>query len=221
MDVYKTEEEQLESIKNWFKKNGNGIVVGIVFIVVFFGGRSFWTSHMQDDHEQVYVHFETVSELRDTALTDKESDEAFKAYVNGIDGLKTAKPEHALTHLAVLKVAADFVEKAFWDDAESELRWLQEQKIEPALDSLVVFRLAQVLFQKEQFDAALALIADITMQNDDYLPRLKELEGDVYIQKEQPVKALKSYQEAAVANTEKGLTSVALQWKIDDLAGVN
>jgi hypothetical protein len=34
------------------------------------------------------------------------------------------------------------------------------------------------------------------------------------------MKALKSYQAAATANTDKGLTSAALQWKIDDLAGV-
>lgn len=219
MDVYKTEEEQLESIKKWFKINGIGIAVVIIAVVGFFGGRAYWQGYQQTHNETAYEAFENVNQLRDAALSDNAELTAFKLYVSGVDDLKAQKPKHALTGLAVLKVAADFADKGEWDAAETELRWLTDQKVAPALQSLVAYRLAQVLFQKEQYDQALTIITNAIDQDDDYLPRLQELQGDIYIEQDQPNKALKAYKDAATSNSEKGLTSPALQWKIDDLAG--
>ena len=219
MDVYKTEEEQLDSIKKWLKENSASIAVVVMAIVGFFGGRAYWQSYQNTHNETTYEAFASVSELRDTALTDSANDTAFQVYVTSVDDLKVQKPDHALTDLAVLKVAADFAEKGLWDDAESELRWLKEQQTEPALEALVVYRLAQVLFQKEQYDQALVLIANAIEQDDDYLPRLKELQGDIYIEQGQLSKALQTYKDASTAHSDTGLTSPALQWKIDDLTG--
>ena len=40
MDVYKTEEEQVEAIKKWWNENGKSIIVGIVVgITAIFGWR--------------------------------------------------------------------------------------------------------------------------------------------------------------------------------------
>tara|TARA_B100000676_G_C18090359_1_gene859100 strand:- start:4501 stop:5214 length:714 start_codon:yes stop_codon:yes gene_type:complete len=220
VEVYKTEEEQLDSIKSWIKSNGIVIIIAIVGIIGVFGGRAYWQSYTHGNYESTYIQFEQVRALRDAALAGKAGDEAFNAYVAGIDDLKQANPDHALTDLAVLKLAADFADKKRWDEAENELRWLESQQVEPALESLVLLRLSQVLFQKNQYDEALTVISKATSQDDDYLPRLKELEGDIYVQQKQLPKAKASYEAAANANIEKGLSSPALQWKIDDLTGV-
>ena len=42
MDVYKTEEEQVEAIKKWWNENGKSIIVGIVVgITAIFGWRGY------------------------------------------------------------------------------------------------------------------------------------------------------------------------------------
>lgn len=220
MDVYKTEEEQLETVKKWFKDNSSSILLVIVILAGFFGGRSYWQNYQQGHHEKAYVAFEAVSQLRDAALAEGADEDAFSTYVAGVDELKVDKPDHALTDLAVLKVAADFADNQQWDEAENELRWLRDQEAEPALQALVSYRLAQVLFQKEQYDDSIAIITEATAQGDDYLPRLQELLGDIYMEQEKLSQALKAYKAAAVSNSEKAVTSPALQWKIDDLAGV-
>ena len=46
MDVYKTEEEQVEAIKKWWQENGKSIIAGVVIgITAIFGWRAY-DSHM-------------------------------------------------------------------------------------------------------------------------------------------------------------------------------
>jgi len=221
VDVYKTEEEQFDTIKKWIKDNGTGVAIVIFVVAAFFGGRSYWQSHNQANFETTYVEFEQASTLRDGALVEGADEKAFKAYINAVDQLKNDQSKHALTDLAVLKMAADFADKGRWDDAEAELRWLQQNEVVPALQSLVALRLGQVLFQKNQLKEALSVLNSASAGDDDYLPRIKELEGDILLEMKSQPKALKAYRAAAKSNSEKGLSSPALQWKIDDLAGVN
>ncbi len=42
MDVYKTEEEQVEAIKKWWQENGKSIIAGVVIgITAIFGWRAY------------------------------------------------------------------------------------------------------------------------------------------------------------------------------------
>ena len=42
MDVYKTEEEQVEAIKKWWSENGKSIIAGIIIgIAAIFGWRGY------------------------------------------------------------------------------------------------------------------------------------------------------------------------------------
>ena len=46
MDVYKTEEEQVEAIKKWWQENGMSIIAGVVIgITAIFGWRAY-DNHM-------------------------------------------------------------------------------------------------------------------------------------------------------------------------------
>ena len=42
MDVYNTEEEQVEAIKKWWNENGKSIITGIIIgVIAIFGWRSY------------------------------------------------------------------------------------------------------------------------------------------------------------------------------------
>ena len=42
MDVYNTEEEQVEAIKKWWNENGKSIIAGIIIgVIAIFGWRSY------------------------------------------------------------------------------------------------------------------------------------------------------------------------------------
>ena len=42
MDIHRTEEEQVEAIKTWWKANGTSVIVGVVLGVAVIFGVRYW-----------------------------------------------------------------------------------------------------------------------------------------------------------------------------------
>ena len=127
--------------------------------------------------------------------------------------------DHALTELAILSAASVLVEDEAYDIAEAELQWALSHEPRAEIADLVRLRLGQVLFQKNQLDKALEIITLSIGRERGYQDSLLELQGDIYLMQDKPKKALSSY-EAALSANDVISSHQALQWKIDDLAGV-
>ena len=55
MDVYNTEEEQVQAIKKWWKENSLSIIAGIVIGASILGGYSYWNKNKQMQAQQASV----------------------------------------------------------------------------------------------------------------------------------------------------------------------
>ena len=51
MEVYTTEEQQVEVIKNWWKENGTSVIAGTVIGLVGLFGWRYYTEHQQTTQE--------------------------------------------------------------------------------------------------------------------------------------------------------------------------
>ena len=60
MDIYTTEEEQVEAIKKWWKENAKSVIGGVIIgLAVIYGGKT-WLAQQNVHVEQVSVTFEAM-----------------------------------------------------------------------------------------------------------------------------------------------------------------
>ena len=66
MEVYKTEDEQIEAIKKWWQENGKAIVFGVVIgLSAIFGWRSWQTHIIQQTEAASGLYQQLVSAVRE------------------------------------------------------------------------------------------------------------------------------------------------------------
>ena len=55
MDVYTTEEQQIEAIKKWWQTNGNSVLIGIALAIAAVLGYQTWNQNKQANSEAAAV----------------------------------------------------------------------------------------------------------------------------------------------------------------------
>ncbi len=195
MDVYRTEEEQVEAIKKWWKQNGNNLIMAVGVAILIIVGWQMWQDQKRAKGEAAAtLYMELIEATKATASNDEET-EANKATFNHL--LKQIKSDYADSRYAVLAsliAAKQLVSSNDADAAEAELRWALEQQPSRELELLIKLRLAKVLMVKGDYQAALALIES---QDAGALSSLyEELKGDLYLQLGDKNKARAAYKKA-------------------------
>jgi predicted negative regulator of RcsB-dependent stress response len=168
VDVYKTDEEQAESIKRWFRENGISLVTGVMLgLAVLFGFKS-WTEYGQRSAEaasNVFVQF-SMAATQDTETAVKVYDELIKSYSDS---------EYAV--LASLQMGKLRLEKNDVTAAEAHLQWALEHAKVDGLKHTARLRLARLKLSEGDADAADKLIAGIN--DPSYTALYEELRGDI------------------------------------------
>ena len=113
MEVYNTEEEQVQAIKKWWKDNATSLIAGIVIGVLVLGGYRYWTESKQNQAQQASVIY---SEILSSATNRVENGEILKTDYSGT-------PYAAL---AALLLAKDNVIANEIDKAVVQLKWVVE-----------------------------------------------------------------------------------------------
>lgn len=206
MDVYRTEEEQVEAIKAWWRENGRSAVFGVVLgLAAIFGWRG-WQAYEIGRAETASTLYEEML----GAMRDGKSGEAGKA------GEKLAN-EYAGTAYAVfarLTLAGLAVEAKDLAAAADHLRKALEHNEDPALEVEISLRLARVLAARSEFDAALALIA-APGKTEGYGAAIDELRGDIEAARGNPDAAREAYGKARSGTT--GAADELLDLKLESL----
>ena len=203
MELYDTEEQQVEAIKEWWKENGKAVILGgVIGLGALFGWRYYQDSVIaaKDAASQSYS-------VAIEALTEKGT-EASATVQSFIDGNKDT--EYAA--LAALQLAKAQIDAGDIDAALTQLEWAKANSSDETLAPLVTFRIARVLAEKGELDKALSELASI--KADSWTGRVAELKGDLLLRKGDKDGAYTAYTEAQQAKD----ASQALQMKLDDLA---
>lgn len=205
MEVYQTEEQQVEAIKSYWEENGNMIVAGIVLGFAGFIGFNLYKDSKLDDELAISDSYQTLIE---NSVKDKAAfNENAEKFISENSGTSYV----SLTAFALAKEAAV---KKDWPGAQNQLMAALKSAPSDGIKGIASLRLARVQIQQEQFDQALETLAKPLPES--FTAAIEEIKGDIYLLQGKKELARNAYQVAIAAN---GLASSPnLQMKLDDLA---
>ncbi|MFA0470005.1 YfgM family protein [Vibrio sp. 10N.222.51.E8] len=203
MELYDSEEQQVEAIKDWWKENGKAVIFGAVIGLGGLFGWRYYQDSVVEAREAASESYTSVISALDVKGVDAQSDiQAF------IDANKDA--EYSV--LAAMQLAKVQVQAGDLAAALEQLEWAKSATKDAALAPLLTYRVARIKAEQGEFDAALTDLAAMT--DESWKGRVAELRGDISLRKGDRDAAYSAYTEAQQAVD----ASQTLQIKLDDLA---
>ena len=144
MEVYSTEEEQVQAIQKWWKDNGVSIIVGVIIGIAVIAGYRYWTQHQKSQSQ-------LASEMYSQVLLGAKSDK-----VTLTDSLMKNYSGTPYASLAALLLAKDNVIANEPGKAISLLQWVKDNTKDDAIKHLAQTRLARIYLSQNKIDKAIA-----------------------------------------------------------------
>ena len=207
MDIYRTEEEQLEAVKGWWRENGKSIVAGVVLgLGAIFGWRG-WQNHTALQAEAASTLYQ---QMINASRSGEQAD--IKRYAERIMADHAGSAYGLFAGLMLARLAAEGGDLA---GAETRLRGVLEDNNEAGIEHIARLRLARVLIARDRLAEALGLLS--VSDRASFAARYEELKGDIFVRQGKKQEARAAY-EAALAEVDMGdgLQPV-LELKLDEL----
>ena len=183
MSEFRTDEEWVAWLRNWWSRNGLALVAGIAIAV---GGVIGWRWYQEYRTEQAEgASREYSAYLTARALGDASEDAA---------NLGQAREGTAYHVFALLHEASDAVGSDDWERAAALLMASLDYAEDDVLRALVAVRLARVQRQLGELDEALATLGRVVLPG--FAAQVAELTGDILLQKGDSEGARRAYQSA-------------------------
>lgn len=205
MEIYQTEEQQVDAIKGYWQKHGNSIIAGIVIGLGGFIGFNYYQDTQLAKELAVSDAYQTLVESAES------TPDGFIASGEKFIAENKDSSYATLTALTLAKKASADKE---WAKVEGFLTTAIETSKDEGIKAIATIRLARVQIQLEKIDAALTTLNAPLPKS--FKSSIEEIKGDAYLLQGKADLARTSYQEA-IAATE-GTASPTLQMKLDDLA---
>lgn len=196
MNEYRTDEEQVEVLKNWWKENGSSILISIaVAVAVVFSWRT-WQDSQQASLDNASFAYQEL--LDAVAAAETNPDDIKIATVDFIaENLKENYSGSGYSHFAAFLKARQAVNDSDFAAAEEELRWVLSNKPSDEMRLVTELRLAKVLYAQDKADEAMALLD--REDTGAFAHAFLELKGDILVNKEDYQGAVDAYQSAEIA----------------------
>ncbi|VAX06310.1 hypothetical protein MNBD_GAMMA25-1798 [hydrothermal vent metagenome] len=207
MSLDQTEEEQVEALKAWFKKNGSALVFGLAIGLAAIGGYRFWIDYQIGQSQKASLVY---SSLQNHLITN----DSVKVFAAG-EQLVKQFPGTPFAALAALGMARMSVESDSLDAAVVHLRWVIDNAKQDGMKHIARLRLVRVLAAEKKFDEGLAL-TNIAGQGS-YTSLYSEIRGDILLLQNQSEQARSAYQQALDTIAENDQRRILLEMKLNDL----
>jgi predicted negative regulator of RcsB-dependent stress response len=186
MNVYLTEEEQVEQIKLWLKKYGFSIVLGVLVGFAIMYGWHYWQKSQAATNEQA-------SQLYNQVLIKSYENNAPEATSVG-NTLIESYPKTAYATMTSLLLADQAVKENKYDIAQQHLTWVIEHSSIKSLREIAKIRVARIQVEQNNLDKALALLDDVDDKTFNGL--VDEVRGDIYLKMGKAKEAKAAYKKA-------------------------
>jgi predicted negative regulator of RcsB-dependent stress response len=208
MEIYSTEEQQVEAIKTFWKENGTQIIAGATIGLVGFGGWNWYQDKTIAEQEAASAQFQVFVEQAEQEGTDAEQLNA------SLSQFISQYGESGYSVFVNLIAAKKAIDEGQFETAMTRLQDGLASAEQDGLKDLLRTRIARVAIELGQFDNALAQLNAIASES--YQARAEELKGDVYLAQGDQEQARSHYQQAA----DKGAltNNPVLEMKLNDLA---
>jgi predicted negative regulator of RcsB-dependent stress response len=206
IEGYETEEQQVDAIKQWWKDNGNTLMIGAVVGLAGLWGWRFYNDSVVEGQEKA-------SQAYSDMLVQFESQGA-AADLDNVQAFITENGDSNYAVLASLLLAKEAVVQKDFALAKTQLVQLQGQNKYAPLNALINLRLARVEVELGQLTDALSTLALITEAG--FMAKAEQIKGTVYLQQGDVNNARIAFQSAIDAS--KGRVDPILQLQFDDIA---
>lgn len=203
----RTDDEQVEALKKWWKENGTAIIVGIIIGVSAIVGFWKWNQHVETQSLAASQQYDNFSQ----AVIDNKPEEI----ENYFTILKTEYVGTSYAALAALLYASYEYDKKNVEKSLEYLRWAQQNPGHDALQHVAQVRLAKLLVVQDKLDEAFSLIGKIKEPAFDV--QYAEIKGDIYTKRGEQALARTSYLLALASSELNGKQREFVQMKLDDL----
>lgn len=209
MDVYQTEEQQVEALKRWWDKNARSTIVALIAgLGIILGGRA-WVDYGHSQSATAAMMAQTML----AAMQDGKNDAALEQ-AGRILGQYEETPYATIAALTTAKIKV-----AQGDDAAAriQLQWVLDHGKPTEMVSIARLRLARVMLNGGEGQQALGVLDKEPAAG--FLAAQKELEGDIYRSLDQVDTARAAYRAAVAALTPQARNRAALEMKLDSVGG--
>ena len=193
MNEYRTDEEQVEVLKKWWKENGSSTLISIaVALAVVFGWRTWQDSQQANIDNASFAYQELLEAI---AAVEADPDDIKIATVDFMaQELKDNYSGSGYSLFAALLKARQAVKDDDFVSAEEELNWVLSNNPSHEMILVTELRLAKVLHQQSKTDEALALLA--RTDTGAFTHAFLELKGDILVNEEDYQGAVDAYTSA-------------------------
>ena len=207
IEGYETEEQQVDAIKQWWKDNGNTLIIGAVVGLAGLWGWRFYNESVVSGQE-----------IASQAYTDMLIQHEAQGSEAGVDGVISSfiaeNSDNSYGVLASLLLAKEAVQRQDFELAKNQLVQLQTQNSYAPLNAVINLRLARVEAELALYPEALTTLALISEKS--FLAQAYQVKGGIFLKQGDTAQARSAFQDAI--NASQGRVDPLLQLQFDDLA---
>ncbi|CAG9000746.1 MAG: hypothetical protein CENE_02753 [Candidatus Celerinatantimonas neptuna] len=205
MEIYSTEEQQMQVIQNILHRYWGVIVALVIVVLIAIGGWYFYQSRLSSKTLEASAAYQkTLVQYAKDGHTKPEVLEQFA---------KTYQGDGSYPQFAQLLYVQKLVQQKNYQKAEGILKETVKVADEP-VKSFAQIRLARIQAQLKQYDNALSTLGQVNEKV--FKGVVASLQGDIWVDKGNFDKARNAYRQALADGDGSDPT---LQQKIDNLAG--
>jgi len=207
VELYNSEQEQVDALKAWWDKNGRSVIVAIVIVLLGVFG---WKSWQQNQNAQAESASAALQKMMDAVASNPEAAmEAGRAIVGNYAGTIYS----AMASMAMARIS---VEKGELDVAAAHLRAALNEAGQPEMKALARLRLSRVLLAQGKADDAMRELQ--LGEPGAYQAAYDEQRGDILLAQGKRSEARNAYTNALTGYSESPEKQELVKLKLDDLA---
>ncbi|WP_106475869.1 YfgM family protein [Phytohalomonas tamaricis] len=209
----RTEEEQLDAIKRWWKGNGTSLLAGIAIAAAGVFGWKAWQNHQDTQREAASVRYEQLIQLVGQQDMSDQNRKQASTLIEEIDSEHGNTLYADLAHLVQARLAVEAGEQA---QASQALQQLINNSKRPYVQGLARLNLARV--QLEQGNGEQALDTLKQQLPETLAAQAANVRGDALVVLGRRDEARQAYQQALTLSEQSDQPIYGVQLKLDDLA---
>lgn len=200
------EQEQLAELKAWWKEHGGTVILGATLALAAFGAWNGWMWYQRSQAAQAAVLYDAVQKAA------RAND--LKAIRDTAGAILENFPRTAYAPLAALVSAKVQFQAGDPKTARAQLEWVVEHANNDQIRSIATLRLASVLLDDKEPDAALKVLEAKPHPGFEALYAMQR--GDILASQKKRAEARAAYQ-AALEKAQPGAVRETLRLKLDAL----
>lgn len=208
MNVYLSDDEQVEKLKFWIKKYGSSIIVGVLMGLALMYGWQYWVKKQTEKSIAALEQYNILISLSDKKDNFSDLKAKTAAIVNDY-------PNTPYAIFANLLLAQKAVAENNYTQAVSSLTWVIEQGTIDPFRQIARIRLARILIFQKNYQQALEVLKIIPDPSFDSL--INEAKGDIYFAMGDKNQARQFYQQALKNAPLIGMFEPILSMKLNNI----